>query len=53
MMKRIVFCLLFSLLAFSARAQEVNTQQEPQTITIGERFFLASEILGEERAYLV
>lgn len=53
MMKKIVLCLLFSLLAFSAKAQEVNTQQEPQAITIGERFSLASQILGEERAYWV
>ena len=53
MMKKIVLCLLFSLLTFSAKSQEVNTQQEHQAITIGERFSLASEILGEERAYWV
>ncbi len=53
MMKKTVLCLLFSLLAFSAKAQEVNTQQEPQAITIGESFSLASQILGEERAYWV
>ena len=53
MMKRIVLCLLFSLLAFSAKAQEVNTQPEPQAITIGERFSLASQILGERRSGLL
>ncbi len=53
MMKRIVLCLLFGLLALSTKTRDLNAQQEPQTITIGEKFSLVSEVLDEERAYWV
>ena len=52
-MKRIILGLVMSLLTLPTSAREAEKQQDPQKITIGEKFSLASEVLGEERAYWV
>ena len=61
-MKRFLRCLVLGLTSMSVSApnlyarvdaQENGAPNDDQTVTIGERFTLDSEVLGEERSYWV
>lgn len=53
MIKNILICLCFGFLAACVQDQNGTAQATDQRITIGERFSMASEVLGEDRSYWV
>ncbi len=53
MIKNTLICLCFGLLASCVQEPDATAQEEDRRVTIGQKFTIASETLGEDRPYWV
>ena len=53
MIKNTLICLCFGLLASCVQEPDATAQEEDRRVTIGQKFAIASETLGEDRPYWV
>lgn len=53
MIKNTLICLCFGLLASCVQEPDATAQEEDHRVTIGQKFTIASETLGEDRQYWV